>query len=146
MTQPARRGQWGSRLGFIMAASGSAIGLGNIWRFPYATGANGGGAFVFIYLVCTLVLGLTVMWAELAVGRATQRNPVGAFRVLAPGSPWVLIGYLGLVTGAGILSYYGVVAGWTLGYLVFGLTGRLSESDPGTIFNTFVSDWQQQVL
>ena len=140
------RGQWGSRLGFILAASGSAIGLGNIWRFPYTTGANGGGAFVFVYLVCTLVLGLAVMWAELAVGRATQKNPVGAFKALAPGSPWVLVGYLGLLTGAAILSYYGVVAGWTLGYLYHGLRGHLSEGDPSKFFGAFVADWKQQLL
>ena len=145
-TSGAGRGQWGSRLGFILAASGSAIGLGNIWRFPYATGANGGGAFVLIYLVCTLVLGLAVMWAELAVGRATQKNPVGALRALAPRSPWVLLGYLGLLTGAAILSYYGVVAGWTLGYLYHGFRGNLSQGDPGEFFGAFVADWKQQVL
>jgi len=142
---PSARGQWGSRLGFVLAAAGSAVGLGNIWRFPYITGENGGGAFVLIYVACTALLGLAVMWTELAIGRATQRSPVSAFKALAPGSAWKLVGYLGIVTGAGILSYYGVVAGWTVGYLVHGITGELASGDPGELFGGFVGNWQLQV-
>lgn len=144
-SDPSARGQWGSRLGFVLAAAGSAIGLGNIWRFPYITGENGGGAFVLLYLLCTAVLGLSVMWAELAIGRATQRSPVSAFKLLAPGSAWKLVGYLGIVTGAGILSYYGVVAGWTVGYLVHGFTGDLASGDPRELFGRFVGNWKLQV-
>ncbi len=111
------RGQWTSKIGFIFAAAGSAIGLGNIWRFPYVTGQNGGAAFVFVYLVCVLVIGLPYLYAELAVGRHVQKDPVGAIRKIRPGSAWILVGGLGVVTGLGILSYYAVIAGWTFGYI-----------------------------
>jgi len=144
-TDSSARGQWGSRLGFIFAAAGSAIGLGNIWRFPYTTGQNGGGAFVLLYLLCTMLIGLAVMWAELAIGRATQRSPVSAFKALAPGSAWKLVGYLGIFTGAGILSYYGVVAGWTVGYLLYGIRGSLTDVDPAKLFGSFVADWRLQL-
>ncbi len=112
-----QRGQWTSKIGFIFAAAGSAIGLGNIWRFPYITGQNGGAAFVFVYLMCILVIGLPYLYAELALGRYVHKNPVGAIRAIRPGSAWVLIGGLGVVTGLGILSYYAVIAGWTVGYI-----------------------------
>ncbi len=111
------RGQWSSKLGFILAAAGSAIGLGNIWRFPYVTGENGGAAFVFVYLACVLVIGVPYMYAELALGRAVQKNPVGAIDRLRPNSSWILVGVLGVVTGLFILSYYAVIAGWTFGYI-----------------------------
>jgi len=89
------RGQWQTRMGFIAAAAGSAIGLGNIWRFPYITGRYGGGAFVLIYILLLIFVGYPVMNSELLLGRKTERNPVGAFRMLSPGSPWVLVGYMG---------------------------------------------------
>ncbi|KON28736.1 Na+-dependent transporter [miscellaneous Crenarchaeota group archaeon SMTZ-80] len=111
------RGEWGSKIGFIFAAAGSAIGLGNIWRFPYVTGVNGGAAFVFVYLVCVLVIGLPYLYAELALGRAIQKNPVGAIASLKPNSLWIWIGGLGIITGVFILSYYAVIAGWTFGYI-----------------------------
>lgn len=111
------RGEWGSKIGFIFAAAGSAIGLGNIWRFPYVTGVNGGAAFVFVYLVCVLVIGLPYLYAELALGRAIQKNPVGAIASLKPNSPWIWAGGLGIITGVFILSYYAVIAGWTFGYI-----------------------------
>ncbi len=112
------RGTWGSRLGFILAAAGSAIGLGNIWRYPYVTGENGGAAFVLLYVGCVLLVGLPVLIAELSLGRHTTLNPVGAFKKLSTSKAWPLVGYLGVITGAGILSFYLVVAGWTLGYIV----------------------------
>ncbi len=140
MSKP--RGSWGSQLGFILAAAGSAIGLGNIWRFPYMTGENGGAAFVVIYIVCVIIIGLPIMVAELAIGRHTEKNPVGAFQKLAPRSGWFLVGLLGVVTGIGILSYYAVIAGWTVGYLVKTLTGSFSvQMTPETskeIFTSFV--------
>ncbi len=111
------RGEWSSKIGFIFAAAGSAIGLGNIWRFPYVTGENGGAAFVFVYLICVLVIGLPYLYAELALGRAVQKNPVGAVAAIKPKSPWILVGGLGVVTGIFILSYYAVIAGWTFGYI-----------------------------
>ncbi len=115
-TQAPRRGQWGSQIGFILAAAGSAVGLGNIWRFPYMAGQNGGGAFVLVYLVCVLMIALPVMFLEISLGRATHRNPVGAIKAVAPRSLWRLLGYLALLTGLGILSYYSVIAGKVLTY------------------------------
>lgn len=111
------RGQWSSKLGFIFAAAGSAIGLGNVWRFPYVTGMNGGAAFVFVYLLCVLLIGLPYMYAEFALGRALQKNPVGAISSLKPHSAWIWVGGLGIITGLFILSYYAVIAGWTFGYI-----------------------------
>jgi neurotransmitter:Na+ symporter, NSS family len=135
------RGNWGSRFGFIMAAAGSAIGLGNIWRFPYMTGSNGGGAFLLIYLGIVIGFGLSLAMAEMALGRAAQRNPVGAFRMLGGGA-WPLVGYLGVFTGFVILSFYIVVAGWTLAYMGFMARGLLTVTDAGSLtafFNGFVS-------
>lgn len=147
---PAERGQWGSRLGFILAAAGSAIGLGNIWRFPYMAGENGGGAFVLIYLLCILLIGLPVLLAELAIGRRAERNPVGAFKALAPKTAWPLVGTLGVVTGFGILSFYSVVAGWTVGYLFKALTGAfeadLTAEASGALFTGLIGDPLQALL
>jgi len=118
------RGQWGSKLGFIMAAAGSAVGLGNIWRFPYVTGEHGGAAFVFVYLACVLFIGLPLMWAELAFGRLTGKNPVDAFRDTGEAkNVWLYkfggpaVGWLCLAACFCVLSYYGVIAGWTIGYI-----------------------------
>ena len=112
-----QRGAWGSRVGFILAAAGSAVGLGNIWKFPYVTGNNGGGLFLLIYLFCVVVVGLPIMNAEIIMGRATASSPVGAFRSLAGRrSPWTLTGWLGVVAGFVILSFYSVVAGWAVYY------------------------------
>jgi NSS family neurotransmitter:Na+ symporter len=120
------RGAFGSRLGFILAAAGSAIGLGNIWRFPYAAGQSGGGAFVLVYLGFVLLIGIPVLLAELSLGRATRGNPVGAFKRIVPGSLWPWVGGLGVFTGFGILAFYSVVAGWTLSYLGRALDGSLA--------------------
>jgi neurotransmitter:Na+ symporter, NSS family len=137
----AVREQWGSRFGFIMAAAGSAVGLGNVWRFPYVAGENGGSAFVLVYLGIVLVFGLSLVMAEMLLGRTTQRNPVGAFRSLG-GRHWAGAGFLGVITGFVILSFYVVVAGWTLAYLYFTLSGGLQTTDAATLsahFNGFVS-------
>ena len=138
-----QRGYWGSGLGFVLAVVGSAIGLGNIWRFPTEAGQNGGGAFVLVYVIATFLIGVPVMLAELALGRKTQRNPVGAYRSLAPGSGWSLAGGLGVLTGLIILSYYSVVAGWTLKYIWVAVTGSLHGATPeaiGETFNGFIQD------
>lgn len=118
------RGLWGSRLGFILAASGSAVGLGNIWRFPYMTGENGGAAFVFLYLVCVILIGLPLLINELALGRASGKNPVGAFKATIPGTPFVLTGFLCVILCFVVLSYYSVIAGWTIGYAVSSVLGK----------------------
>lgn len=132
---PSSRGQWSSQLGFVLAAAGSAVGLGNIWRFPYMAGQNGGGAFVLVYLVCVVLLGLPVMLVEISLGRATQLNAVGAIKAVAPRGLWRGLGYLALVTGMGILSYYSVIAGRVVGccvdYVVTGFSPASSIASTG---------------
>jgi NSS family neurotransmitter:Na+ symporter len=137
-TTSADREQWGSRLGFVLAAAGSAIGLGNIWRFPYVTAENGGGAFVVVYLVCIALICLPYLFAELALGRNSQKNPVGAISAIKKGTPWVLVGGLCVLTGVCILSYYGVVAGWALGYIFKGFVAP--DINATTYFTSFVAD------
>lgn len=117
MADGSRRESWASRLGFILAAAGSAVGLGNIWRFPYIVGRNGGALFILIYLIIVVLIGYPLMVTETAIGRSSKRNPVGAFKALAPNSMWWLAGALGVITGFVILSYYSVVGGWTLSYI-----------------------------
>lgn len=117
-----KRGHWSSRLGFIMASAGSAVGLGNIWKFPYITGMHGGGAFVLFFLICIVLIGIPLMIAEMVIGRHTHKDPVGAFRTLA-GGPWILVGWLGVTAGFVILSYYCVVAGWAVNYLWLAIKG-----------------------
>jgi SNF family Na+-dependent transporter len=113
----AERTQWASRTGFILAAAGSAVGLGNIWKFPYITGENGGGLFVLIYLLCIALVGIPIMMAEIMIGRAAQKQPVGAFQVLqGKSSGWAGVGWLGVIAGFIISSYYVVVAGWAMDY------------------------------
>lgn len=113
----SERAHWKSRFGFVLAAAGSAVGLGNIWKFPYITGENGGGLFVLIYLVCIALVGLPIMMAEIMIGRAAQRQPVGAFAALqGQATSWSVIGWMGVFTGFVILSYYAVVAGWAMDY------------------------------
>lgn len=181
MSEKIAREQWGSGMGFILAAAGSAIGLGNIWKFPYITGENGGGAFVFVYLICIAVIGVPVMLCELSLGRHTQRNPVGAFGQLAPRSSllahgfgagmvltglflfcfqqwgwggltlllgglvfvkgWKTVGFMGVLAGFTILSFYSVVAGWTLGYIALSLSGHLdfhNVASAKSFFESFV--------
>lgn len=118
-----KREQWNSKLGFILAAAGSAIGLGNIWKFPYIAGENGGAAFIFIYLICIALIGMPVLVGEILLGRTTQRNPVGAFKKLHNSPFWSSIGALGVIAGFVILSFYGVVAGWSLGYIYESIAG-----------------------
>jgi NSS family neurotransmitter:Na+ symporter len=120
----AARGRWSSRFSFVLAAAGSAVGLGSIWKFPYITGANGGGWFVAVYLACIVAVAMPIMLAEILLGRATQRSPVGAFRALG-GRRWAGVGWLAIVAGFLILSYYFVVSGWTLHYAYLASTGQL---------------------
>ena len=118
-----------TRLGGIAAAVGSAVGLGNIWRFPYETGQNGGAAFILIYILCVLILGTPLMLAELTLGRLTHRNPVGAYRALSPNtkSLWPLLGFVGATTMLLIVGFYSVVAGWTLSYSVGAITDNIPQ-------------------
>jgi len=137
------RGSFGSRMGVIMAAAGSAVGLGNIWRFPYVLGENGGGAFLIIYLVIIFAIGIPVMMSELVIGRRTQRNPVGAFRMLSSRRPWYLVGMMGIVSAFMILAFYTAVAGWTLEYiyqiLIGGIKGK-SSAELTVMFDAFRSE------
>jgi len=107
------RGQWGSRLGFVLAAAGSAVGLGNLWKFPYLSWKNDGGAFVILYICSVLLLGLPIMMAEILIGKRAQTSPVPAFERLG-GKAWSAVGWLGVAAGAVILAYYTVIAGWSL--------------------------------
>lgn len=118
-----------TRLGGIAAAVGSAVGLGNIWRFPYETGQNGGAAFILIYICCVLLLGTPLMLAELTLGRLTHRNPVGAYKALAPKSKglWSLLGYVGASTMLLIVGFYSVVAGWTLSYSFGAIADKIPQ-------------------
>ena len=130
------RDTWGSKAAFILAAAGSAIGLGNIWGFPTVAGQNGGAAFLLIYLAAVAFIGAPVMLSELIVGRRTQRNPVGAFKALVPGTAWVVVGGLGVLTGLVILSFYSVIAGWSLSYIFKTLAGTFQAgADTEAIFN-----------
>jgi len=135
-----KRDNFGTKLGILAAAAGSAIGLGNIWRFPYEAGENGGGAFLFIYLAFILAIGVPVMLSEFILGRRAQRNPVGAFKKLAPGKPWYFIGIMGVAAAFIIFAFYGVVAGWTLEYIVQavknGFAGKTSV-EITEMFNSF---------
>ncbi|OKH87887.1 sodium-dependent transporter [Thalassospira sp. TSL5-1] len=136
-----KREHWGSRLGFILAAAGSAVGLGNIWKFPYMAGSNGGGAFLLIYLALVFTIGLSVMLAEMVIGRMAEKNAIGAFKKLKGGA-WPLVGLCGVGAAFTILSFYSVVAGWTIAYMVKAVTGALSSSDPavlGAAFDGFIS-------
>lgn len=119
------RGSFGSKLGVVLASAGSAVGLGNIWRFPTEVGRNGGAAFILIYLLCVVLLAMPVMVSEFVIGRASKANTVHSYRVLAPGRPWVLTGFMGVLGGVLVLSFYSVVAGWTLNYTVESLAGQL---------------------
>ncbi|MEZ5072532.1 MAG: sodium-dependent transporter [Bacteroidales bacterium] len=125
------RDSFSSKFGVIAAAAGSAIGLGNIWRFPYVAGQNGGGAFLLIYLLFIAAIGIPVMMSEFVIGRKAQLNPVGAFRKIAPGKPWHFIGLLGVVSAFIILAFYTVVAGWTLEYLVQSVKWMISADKIG---------------
>ncbi|WP_298035860.1 sodium-dependent transporter [uncultured Desulfuromonas sp.] len=132
--QRAGRAHWASRFGFVLAAAGSAIGLGNIWKFPYITGQNGGGAFVLVYLGCIVVVGLPIMMAEFLIGRHGQRDAVGSFVALeGKGSPWCLVGWGGVAASFIVLSFYAVVAGWSFDYVVKSAMGTFPGRSAGEI-------------
>ena len=140
-------GQWSGRLAFILAATGSAVGLGNIWKFPYITGENGGGAFVLVYLVCIGVIGIPIMMAEVMLGRRGRQSPINTMRTLAyeeKVSPaWRWLGWAGVLAGFLILSYYSVIAGWALAYVFragSGLFTGLTPDGVQSIFGNLVGD------
>lgn len=129
-----KRGIFSSKLGIILASAGSAVGLGNVWRFPTEVGANGGAAFILIYVACVIILGLPLMVSEFVIGRHTHKNTADAYRQLAPGTWWVFQGYLGVFTSWFILCYYSIVAGWTLKYLVGSVADQVTTMTDSTAY------------
>lgn len=125
----SQREQFTTRLGFILAAAGSAIGLGAIWKFPYIAGQNGGGAFLLIFILFTLILGLPLLLAEFTIGRTSQKDAVRSFKRIAPGTKWYGIGILGMITCFILLSFYSVIGGWIIIYLIKAILGELSGLD-----------------
>ena len=143
-------GHWSSRMAFVLAVTGSAVGLGNIWKFPYIAGQNGGGAFVLVYLACVVLIGMPVMMSEILIGRRGRRNPVATMKLLGKeegsSGKWGWVGGMGVVAGILILSYYSVIAGWTLAYVVKSATGVFAGATAegvGAEFDSFVGDWRQ---
>ncbi len=141
-----KREHWASKFGFVLAATGSAVGLGNMWRFPYKAGEFGGGAFVLVYLAAVIAMGIPVLIAEFIIGRSTQKNPVGAFRALRNNKFWPLVGWLGVLTGFVILSYYCVVGGWILKYIFSSLTSAFETGTAGGRFESFLASPSEMVL
>jgi len=136
------RAIFNSRIGAILATAGSAVGLGNIWRFPYTLGENGGAAFLLIYILCVIILGLPVMLSEFYIGHKTHSNATGAFKLLAPKSNWSLIGYNGILATCFIFGFYSVIAGWTLEYFTHSMVGGFEGKSPLELqiyFNNFSS-------
>jgi len=143
------RDLFSSKFGVIAAAAGSAVGLGNIWKFPYIAGIYGGAAFLFVYLGFILAIGLPIMLSELIIGRSSKRNAFGAFKVLAPGTPWRYVGILGVSAAFLILSFYGVVAGWSVQYIILSVQDGFSNKSPEEItslFSTFTQSPVKPVL
>ena len=141
------RANFGSKLVVILASAGSAVGLGNIWRFPSELGSNGGAAFLLVYLLCIMFLGLPVMVSEFLIGRRSQANTATAYQKLAPGSKWHYVGLMGVFSAFLILSYYVVVAGWTLEYTVASVTNSFTDgTDYTKFFGDFVSNpWKSSL-
>lgn len=142
------RGSFGSKLGVVLATAGSAVGLGNVWRFPYMAGENGGAVFIIIYIACVLVLGLPCMVSEFIIGRHAASNTARAYTKLSNGTAWKWVGYLGVLTGFLITGYYGVVAGWCLQYVYASVAGQLHGSPQffDQYFAVFSSDPWQPIL
>ena len=142
MALSTERGTWGSKAGFILAAAGSAVGLGNIWGFPTQVGQGGGAVFVLVSLLCVLLICLPIMVAELTIGRRAQLDPVGSFAAIRPNTRWWLVGGLGVLAGVGILSFYSVIAGWAVAYIWFTATGAVTGDAEavGAFFGTFTAN------
>ena len=142
------RDQFTSKLGFILAAAGSAIGLGAIWKFPYNAGMNGGSVFILLFILCTLLIALPVLIAEFIIGRRGQKDPINSFKEQAPNQPWYLVGWMGMIAGGLILSFYSVVGGWVLSYLYRAVTFQLAgqELDFGVLFNSLIQNPWEVIL
>ena len=143
--QNSSRVNFGSKIGAILAAAGSAVGLGNIWRFPYEAGNHGGAAFILIYLACVLLMGMPIMIAEFTVGRRAKASTGKAYSILAPGTQWKWLGFLGVLAGLLILGYYSVVAGWTLEYTLTAVTNGFEGKGPEYFVEAFQSFSQDPI-
>ncbi|MDF0729100.1 sodium-dependent transporter [Cytobacillus sp. S13-E01] len=135
--------QWTSKIGFILAAAGSAIGLGAIWKFPYMAGTNGGAIFFLLFLILTIFIGAPILIAEFIIGRASQKDAVSSFKMLVPKTNWYLLGYMGVIVSFILLSFYSVVGGWILSYLWRSITGSLSgltNEQYGNLFNSIIAN------
>ena len=144
-----KRTGFATRMGAVAATVGSAVGLGNIWRFPYQAGENGGGAYLLVYLICVILLGIPIMMSEFVIGRSTHKSMKGAVQELTPGSPFKVFSYVGVLGALLICGYYSVVCGWVIEYLWTSADGTLLGHTPeqySNIFNTFVSTPQRCVL
>ncbi len=139
------RGSFTSKFGIVAATAGSAIGLGNIWRFPYVAGKNGGGAFLLIYVGFILTIGMSVMLAEFIIGRRAQKNALGSFKKLAPGKPWWLVGLMGIIAAFVILAFYSTIAGWTFEYLIQAIGNGFAGKDADAI-STMFTDFQTSTV
>ncbi len=153
MKEPAIRGHWSGRWAFVVATAGSAVGLGNIWKFPYMAGTNGGSAFVLVYLLCVIAIGLPLMMTEIMLGRRAQRNPVDGMAHLSAESHasrlWMGVGYLGIAAGILILSFYSVVAGWVLDYTVRAATNdfaAITATQAQAQFSAMIGNPQELLL
>lgn len=136
----APREQWTSKIGFILAAAGSAIGLGAIWKFPYMAGTNGGSVFVLLFIISTLAIGLPILLAEFVIGRMGKADAVTAFKKLTPGKIWPFVGWLGFAFGVIVLSFYSVVGGWILSYLARALLFQLDTANHGELFASITAN------
>jgi neurotransmitter:Na+ symporter, NSS family len=134
--------QWSSKIGFILASAGSAIGLGAIWKLPYVTGVNGGGAFIVLFLIFSLLIGFPLLLGEFIIGRSTQKEAISAYKQISPGTKWHWIGYLGVATCFILLSFYSVIGGWIIQYIIYSLTGQMGGGSVNyeTLFNQSVSN------
>ncbi|MFV0521108.1 MAG: sodium-dependent transporter [Mangrovibacterium sp.] len=144
-----KRAQFSSKFGVIAAAAGSAVGLGNIWKFPYITGQYGGGAFLVVYLIFILLIGMPVMLSEFIIGRRARKNPFGAFKKLAPKSNWRFVGLLGIIASMLTLSFYGVIAGWSIEYITKSALGVFHDKSPEQlqgVFTSFISSPIEPVI
>ena len=136
-------GNWSSRMAFILAVTGSAVGLGNIWKFPYIAGQNGGGAFVLVYLICVFLIGMPVMMSEILIGRRGRRNPVATMALLGEeegaSRRWSFVGGLTVIAGFLILSYYSVIGGWTMTYVLKSVSGAFAGASAADVESAFAS-------
>jgi len=142
----AGREQWASKIGFVLAAAGSAIGLGNIWRFPYKAGQFGGGAFVLAYIIATFLIGIPLMMSEFMLGRKTQKNPVGTFKMLRNSRFWPFVGWMGICSSFMVLSYYSVVGGWILNYIYASCFTGFDVGMAGKTFEGVLAQPGQQIF